>query len=135
MSTGGEHSLLTCVRELTRLAREGKLLTVEAFGHVVDILTQLHGFLDGRQTDVLPLAADEESDLQAAVEELSLELGQPAELRLRPRPDGTVLPARGMLLQVLFNLVSTWASNPDNQQKIIDWITSLFGGGSATSNQ
>jgi hypothetical protein len=128
---------MTCVTELIRLARADQLLSVEAFGHVVDILQHIrNSFGTGGQF----MRAEDDQALKAAVQELAVELGVDAQVkqqvqqfRLRPGPkgwpvstDGISLPANGMLLTIFMNLITKWLSDPAFQAKLLEWIISLF---------
>jgi hypothetical protein len=46
-----------------------------------------------------------------------------------------VLQARGALLAVLIQMIGTWASDPENQQKFLDWLFSMFGGGASLEDE
>lgn len=139
MATVPDHPILVCITELIRLSREGSLISLEAFGHVVDILHYVRSTLGG---GAMPLTADDEAAILTAAQELACELGVEAEIqqqaqqfRFRPRPeeptapDEVVLPASGLLLTILLNLLTKWMSDPEMQAKLLAWIVSLFGGG------
>lgn len=124
-----DHSIFTCVRELARLKTEGKLITVEAFGHAVDILEHLRQFMEGKAP--LALAADEEAALESAVEELKSCLGMTEKLQhIRTgSTDEVSLPVRGVLLTVILQMFADWMSNPEVQQRLLEWLFGVFKGG------